>query len=72
MKLELHLWMQEEKRFTGVMLQQMLSENTIALYIQPSMTVQTSYDMASTLQFTNWFYGDVLSTHTHMTLKLLP
>eukprot|EP00957_Ditylum_brightwellii_P064417 4889163-Ditylum_brightwellii.AAC.1 len=64
--------MQEEKKATGAMLLQMLSENTTALYTQPTMIVQTSYGMASALQFTNWFHGDVLSTHTHMTIKLLP
>eukprot|EP00957_Ditylum_brightwellii_P046688 3542838-Ditylum_brightwellii.AAC.1 len=70
MELKIHSWMQEEKRFTDVMLQQMLSENTIALYIKPSMIVQTSYGMASALQFINGFHGDVLYTHTHMTIKL--
>eukprot|EP00957_Ditylum_brightwellii_P101389 7726828-Ditylum_brightwellii.AAC.1 len=63
--------MQEEKRSTGAMLQQMLSEDTTALYTQPSMIIQTSYGMASALQSTNCFHGDVLSTHTHMAIKLL-
>eukprot|EP00957_Ditylum_brightwellii_P176230 13418911-Ditylum_brightwellii.AAC.1 len=37
--------MQEEKRSTGAMLQQMLSESTIALYTQLSIIIQTSYGM---------------------------
>eukprot|EP00957_Ditylum_brightwellii_P192673 14671054-Ditylum_brightwellii.AAC.1 len=72
MELELHSWMQEEYRYTGAMLQHILSENTIALYIQPLIIAQASYGTASALQFTNWFHGDVLSTQTRMTIKLLP
>eukprot|EP00957_Ditylum_brightwellii_P067940 5157796-Ditylum_brightwellii.AAC.1 len=65
MELKLHSWMQEEKRSTGVMLQQTLSENTIVLYTQPFLWYGTH---SSIHQLIPW--GCVL--YPHMTIKLLP